>query len=212
MIAYILGFEKYATMNSWNGSYGYSLNVKIPKLPLTQKQRDTIYEAMDTEDFYDGLSLAFEDANTLFSKHGTYAARKEIRVPVDGLTADEVTARREAWEKSGYTYDRHIYSVMVMFKNEERPIFAAGFNGMSGGHLVLYKWNGHNMCGTGWTHDEYDLNEMTKEEVAEVYSVLVTFRKVYEQLLDHVRYVADTCSVKEEEYTETKQRKVLVTA
>ena len=213
MMEYISDFEKYPTMNSWNGSYGYSRNVKIHNLPLTSAQRTKIYEAMESEDFFTEIGFTLNDLNTVhFEKHGTYTEKKEIRSNIEGMTAQEVQKRREALEKSGYTYDRHGTSIMTMWKNVQTPIFSAGFNGRSGGHLVLYKWNGHNMAGTGWSHDKAELEEMSRDEVRDIYDILVSFQAVHDGLLDQVRYIADNSTIEDETYTTTHSRKVLTIA
>lgn len=209
MISFINSFELYPTMNSWNGSYGYSYNVKIHHLPFTSRQCDVLYEAINTDGFYSQLEDTIREWEEDMKKHGTHSEKKEIRINVEGKTEKERKSLQKLYEKNGYTFDRCGTTVMTLWKQVDSPLFIAGFNGRMGGHLVLYRWNGHNHCGTGYSHSKEELEEMTKEEVKEIYDVLKDFEKLYNSLLAQCKDIADNMEVKDEDYTITKTRKVL---
>lgn len=209
MINFITGFEHYATMNSWNGSYGYSYNVKIHSLPFTSKQKDVLYEMLDTQEFFDNINYVVRDWDEEMVKHGSHTEKKEMRVDIKDLSQKKIKDLIKNYEERGWNYDRHGTAIAVFWKNKEISDFTAGFNGRSEGHLVLYKWNGHNNCGTSWVHSEEELEEMTVSEVKFVYDVLIDFQKLYKTLIEECKYLADNNVVEDEEYSVIKTRKVL---
>jgi len=213
MIEVITGFETYPTMNSWNNSYGYSYNVKIHHLPLTSSQRDAAYAMLDTQEFYDfhinPVVNSWEDSEKVRS-FGTHSEVKNLSIDVEDLTKKEIDAKIKHWTEHGWTFDRVGTKTLTMTRNAEVSNFSAGFNGRSGGHLVLYKWNGHNFAGTDWTHSKEELAEMSAEDVKFVYDVLRLFEKLYESLIETVKDLADNFEVQQEDYEITRTRNVLV--
>lgn len=170
MIKFITSFEKYPTMNSWNGAYGYSINAKIHSLPLQSHEKERLYEIVGDEnlsrEFYDVLSMYIQD----------------------------------------WRYNNMDLFGQVLIENRTQPRFDAAFNGRSGGHLVLYKWNGHNWSGTGWSHDEDELKEMSKEDVRYIYQVLKSFDRLFKDMVKMARTYAGT-EIEDATYTVTKTRK-----
>ena len=79
----------------------------------------------------------------------------------------------------------------------------AGFNGRSGGYLVLYKGgirpDGTKYCRPGLEILEEDVPAHVKR----------AFRKLAVDIVKHVEYLAKNCEVIDEEYTVTKTRKVI---
>ena len=211
-IAFILSFDKYPTMNSWNNVYGYSFCVKIHSLPLSSKQKDNLYNVISADDTLyheSNADIICEWREEKMKKYGTHAKKKEITLNVENKTAEEIAEKRAYYESLGFAYDRHGTKEMIMHKKVQSPVFDAGFNGRSGGHLVLYRWNGHNYCGTGFAHGAEDLNAMNAEEVKEIADILKDFTALYDILLNNARWYADNASVEDEECTETKTRKVI---
>ena len=78
----------------------------------------------------------------------------------------------------------------------------AGFNGRSGGYLVLYK---------GGIRDgrPYSRPGMNIEDDEVPTHVKKAFRKLAVDIVKHVEYMAKHCEVQDEEYTVTKTRKVI---
>ena len=162
MIAYLISVDTYPTMNSWNGSYGYSYNVKISSLPLSHDEKDKLYSILDDESlsmqFYDSLNFVIGE-----------------------------------WENKINTFfDVPRYDPMNhMATNEDKmKQFTIGFNGRSGGHLVLYKWNGYNYGGGSWIFDKEELEEMTRDEVKEIYTIVRMFENCKNDLLTETKYFA----------------------
>ena len=209
MINFITSLDLYPTMNNWNNANGYSYNVKIHSLPLTREEKDKLYEMIGIDGFYDSFNFIIEDWEDEMEKYGTHNGKKEISINISGLSDKEIEKKRKALEASGYTYDRHGTVIMTLWKMVDAPIFSAGFNGRSGGHLVLYHWNGYNNCGTGWNHDKEELEEMGAAEVKEIYNILKDFKKLYKRLIDNCEYLAKHYTVEEENYTVEKTRQVL---
>ena len=79
----------------------------------------------------------------------------------------------------------------------------AGFNGRSGGYLVLYKGgidrDGRRYCQPGLEILEEDVPTHVKR----------AFRKLAVDIVKHVEYMAKNCEVIDEEYTVTQSRKVI---
>jgi hypothetical protein len=209
MIDFILSFGKYPTMNSWNGRYGYSYNVKIHSLPFSSEQKDKLYSMLESDGFYDDINTVVYDFDENMKTFGTHTEKKTLSVNIDGMSAKEIAKRRTQLEAQGYKYDRHGTTIMTMEKTVDVSDFTAGFNGRQGGHLVLYKWNGYNTAGTGWTHEEDELNEMSLEEVKRVYDILKKFEELYNNLIEQAKYLADNFTVEQEEYSVIKTRNVL---
>lgn len=210
MIDFITSLENYPTMNSWNMANGYSYNIKIHSLPFTKNEKDALYEMLSADDFYTNFEWLYNDFEEEMKKYGTHNEKKEINVYIENLSEKEITKKRKVYEKSGWTYDRHGTKYLVMKKDVDVADFSAGQNGRSAGHLVLYKWNGHNYTGTGWTHDKEELEEMTSDEVKEIYNILKDFEKLYKDIIEQAKYVADNYKVEDESYTVEKTRKVLI--
>ena len=227
MIKYITSFAKYPTMNSWNGSYGYSINAKIHNLPLRSGEKDKLYEIIGDESLSSELwnCLEADIANWRWENKdllGVFTEKKYYEGKGwyyydhagDRAMAKDVLKRKlapESREKfEGFLKNKQsIYGAFYEYR--EQVIFDAGFNGRSGGHLVLYKWNGHNFAGTGWTHDAEELQAMNKEDVRYIYQVLRSFEKLFEAMLETARAFASE-EITEEEYTVTKTRKVFKNA
>ena len=182
---------RYNTMNSWNRSTAPAYNLKVHNV-VDSKLQDKVYELMECEGFYDEINDMIAD----FDRENDYS-----------------------WQ--------------------------AGFNGRSGGYLVLYRGgkktkhltkedfksdNGYN--GRVYISDRYGwknyeeakkLNLIDREIITSIYSkpglniedndvpgtVLKAFRKLAVDIVKSVEYMAKNASVEEEEYTETKTRKVI---
>ena len=100
----------------------------------------------------------------------------------------------------------YIKDCIADFK-EKWPSYTAGFNGRSGGYLVLYyKGPGRDLT------QEYDFTEWYKAEVAEVVELLKDFHELADNLLTNLLYMIENYNIVEEEYTITQTRKVLVEA
>ena len=188
MINFITGFNLYPTMNSWNNSEGYSINVKLYNLDLTSKQKDTMYAILSDEGLSDEYYMALKD-----------------------IIMDYEVKINKAYHETRHDPLNHISEVEK--KNEYSMIrqFEIGFNGRSGGHLVLYKWNGYNYAGTGWKFDQDELTAMSKPELTEIYRVLRGFYTCYLALLKATRSFGNmTIKEESEEIISTVSYKTLV--
>lgn len=217
MIDYITDFELYPTMNSWNNANGYSWNVKIHNLPLTSVQKDKMYEIISSDglsnEFYESCSdviRTYEDEINNFYDEARYD-------PMQHIT--ELYPEKRHKTRCDHCYQATWYDVgkpcQVCKKGTLQEIkysesfldhlryrqFEIAFNGRSGGHLVLYKWNGYNHTGTGWHYDRDELNEMSKDQVQRVYGVLKLFENCYMALVDLCQSYA---SQEIEEYSEER--------
>lgn len=210
LISYITSIGTYPTMNSWNGSYGYSYNMKIYNLPVTQEQKNKLYELLDVEDIFDSVNLLIDTwQEMMFKKYGGYIKNEEYRFNIKEKTEEQIKEQIKKLENYSYKYDRHGTEILTMTKDVNKSYFEAGFNGRSGGYLVLYKYNGYNYTGTGWTHTAEELEEMNYSEVLEIYKILKDFEKLYLDIIEEAKYLADNAKIEEETYTVEKTRKVI---
>lgn len=198
MIAYIQGFDLYPTMNSWNNSNGYSFNVKVHSLPLTGEEKDKLYDIISDEDLSSEFYL---DCDSVIRDH-----ENEINAYWDTRRSDPLQHITELYPEKRYKTRCDYCHRGTWYENGEcracskgtlQPIryneqwlewlskrqFEIAFNGRSGGHLVLYKWNGYNHTGTGWNHDYNELEEMSRDDVLRIYRVLRIFDRCYRALL-----------------------------
>lgn len=53
MLNFLKGHFRYDTLNSWNRSTSYAVNVKVSHLDLTKEQRDACYELLDVPGSWD---------------------------------------------------------------------------------------------------------------------------------------------------------------
>jgi len=177
---------RYNTMNSWNQAEAPAYNLKIHNV-IDNALQNKVYELMDAEGFYD---------------------------EINGMIADFDRANDYAWQ--------------------------AGFNGRSGGYLVIYKGgrklSDHKsyctVCGqrnftsikeTGTKCGRCGAEARIDKTFYDVFSypgkgieenevpgtVLRAFRKLAVNIVKHVEYMAKNASVEDEEYIETKTRKVI---
>jgi hypothetical protein len=73
MIEFINSFEKYHCE-------GYSYNVKIYHLPITREQREVLYDALETEEYFLDIQLALDALNEeIMSTMGTHDEKRERR-------------------------------------------------------------------------------------------------------------------------------------
>lgn len=226
MIKYILSFDCYPTMNSWNGSYEYSINAKVHSLPLRKHEQDKIYEMISDDnlssEFYSRLEDDIEnwrwenkDLLGVFTEEKYWEGRgwlnlavkeerKEALKTIKAILGHKLTQESREKFETALKNNQNVYGAFKEYREQVR--FTAGLNGRSAGHLVLYKWNGHNFGGSGWSHNEDELKEMSKEDVRYIYKVLKSFEKLFKTLVDTARSMAGE-EVEEVEYTKTKTKK-----
>lgn len=96
-----------------------------------------------------------------------------------------------------------INEMIWLFDMSHNYEWQAGFNGRSGGYLVLYKGgidrDGRRYCRPGVEILEEDVPTHVKR----------AFRKLAVDIVKHVEYMAKNCEVIDEEYTVTQSRKVI---
>jgi hypothetical protein len=96
-----------------------------------------------------------------------------------------------------------INDLINCFNEDNEYKWQAGFNGRSGGYLVLYR-GGVNENGT---HFSYPGRNIDEEEIPG--EVLRSFRRLAVSIVMETEYMAREGNITEEEYTVTKTRKVI---
>lgn len=184
MIEYLTGIGSYPTSNSWNNANGYSFNVKIHFLPFTNEERQKLYEIIGdenlSEEFYNELNWTIEEYEDKINEF--YNEKRSD--PLNHIPEEE---------KTEWAMKRQ---------------FQIGFNGRSGGHLVLYKWNGYNYGGTGWYFSKKELEEMYKEEVERIYKVVKLFEECKNAIVEESKRLANL-PIKQKSYQKTVVYKTL---
>lgn len=199
MIEFLTNHYRYNTMNSWNSSTSYAHNVKVRNV-IPSELQDKVYELMDCEGFYDDLNSILED-----------------------------------------------------FGMEHGHMWQAGFNGRSGGYLVMYEgyvehkiifdfkdaknYHGRDYAdGYGWMSmaeakkrglykkeikkiGTYpgrsidmgeDFSDWDIESLKERVKLVQSFDRMCDEVVNQTISMAKSNSVKEEEFTVVKTRKVMV--
>ena len=96
-----------------------------------------------------------------------------------------------------------INSLITSFDRKHDYLWQAGFNGRSGGYLVLYKGGKHKDGGVfSYLGKQIEDNEVPV-------NVLKDFRKLAVSIVKSTKELAKNYDVVEEEYTITKTHKVL---
>lgn len=101
------------------------------------------------------------------------------------------------------SFYNNINMLISDFELENNYLWQAGFNGRSGGYLVLYKGgikNNRKFCYPG---KSIDIEEVPKE-------ILKAFRQLASDIVEEVIYMAKNFNIEEEVYTVEKTRKVLI--
>lgn len=92
--------------------------------------------------------------------------------------------------------------------------YQAGFNGRSGGCLVMYNGlikDGKVECYPGQSIDkDEDFEDWTMEEIKNRVKLVQSFDKLAQDIVNHVIYMAENFTIEEVEYTEVKTYKTLV--
>ena len=158
MAGFLAGHYRYHTLNSWNNSTSYAHCVKISKLGLTQKQRDTAYDLVGAEDTYDVIN-----------------------------------------------------SLMHEFAYNHKNEWQMGFNGRSGGHIVLYQGNVAGSCypgrGTDDTHAvfyDWSVNSLRSRV-----KLVCEFDRAVDMIRDEFIHLCDDFEVVTETVMVPKQIRVL---
>jgi len=158
MIDFLTNHYRYYTLNSWNRSHSYAHNIKIRNLPINSKQKDKLFEMIETSDFWyaiNGKICNFEIEN-------------------DGWTV--------------------------------------GFNGRSGGYIVLYQRkleNGREYITSKGVDEEMDFEDWVDEDLVDRVKIITKFDKLCDDILETVRYLLDTYDVKEKTIRVPQKIKVL---
>lgn len=94
---------------------------------------------------------------------------------------------------------------LILKDYEIRKGLKTGFNGRSGGYLVLY-----NKDGTARGCDyNIDYNNIDDENLNSLYNDVKEFDNLCNEVVNHVIHLAKYCNIKEEVYTIEKKRKVI---
>lgn len=107
-------------------------------------------------------------------------------------------------------YEIYVPNLIADFKRETG--YDAGFNGRSGGYLVMYdtEWDGDRLRtypGRSIDQDE-DFSEWSLSELKERVRLVQRFDKLCDDIRGELVWFLDNHNVVEEEYTVTKTRKV----
>jgi hypothetical protein len=165
------------------------------------------YPTMNSWNHSNGYSYNVKIHNLPLTKDEREAAYTMLNTDEFYENINEVV---DEWGNEMKKYGTHSNPVDKRDVKEEEPNFTAGFNGRSSGHLVLYRWNGHNYAGSGWSYDEDEFKEMSIDEVKYIYDILKEFEALYNQLIGCVKSLVRDYKVEDETYTIEKTRKVLV--
>lgn len=205
MINYISSFELYPTINRSNQIYGYSINCKIYLLPLTDTQKEILFQIIIDEDLSDDYYSHLDEIKKEYEDKINEFWKEAIRDPLQNVIDLYPDKRHKSkcnvcgvhsHHNPGFKCSADLYITGGCRGNLEAIEYSEDylnwlkyrqfiivFNGKSGGHLVLCKWNGYNYLNSSWNFDEVELNRMLKEEVERIYKVLCIFEDCFDGLL-----------------------------
>lgn len=195
MIEFLTNHYRYNTMNSWNRSTSYAHNVKVRNV-IPSELQDKVYELMDCEGFYDDLNWILED---FAMEHG-----HRWKVGFNGSSGGYLVM-----------YEGHVeHKIIFDFKDGNDRDYADGYGWMSMAEAKkrgLYKKE-IKKIGTypGRSIDMgEDFSDWDVESLKERVKLVQSFDRMCDAVVNQTISMAKNNSVKEEEYTVVKTRKVM---
>ena len=221
MLDFINSHFYYYTMNSWNGLRSIAANVKIHNLKsLTREEKNALYDLIGVDGFYDDINIIVEDWQYEMQSNGYKITKEQYYegtgwvypaddnfeerinkiLSLDGLLSESKRKFTEALEQK-----KAVYCAFKRYK--EQCKYSVGFNGRSGGYLVLYsKENNGNAIPDDLDNKEY----YTYEDVKYYYDLVKNFDRLVESLEEHCKYMANNCEIEMETVTYSKKVPTLV--
>lgn len=119
----------------------------------------------------------------------------------------------ELMETDEYSYE--IRDAIACYDSEHLHELQAGFNGRSGGYLVMYQGGMHpnrsTFCYPGKSIDNnLDYEDLDINTLRNIVSKVQRFDQLCDEIVQITIDMANNCTVADEEYTVIKTRKVLV--
>lgn len=73
VLDFLKNHKKYSLMNTWNMLYGYSNNIKIYNLDVTDEEKEKLYDLLDLDESSFDIQMQFDMLNEEFNgKHPGY--------------------------------------------------------------------------------------------------------------------------------------------
>ena len=73
VLDFLKNHKKYSLMNTWNTLYGYSNNIKIYNLDVTDEEKEKLYDLLDLDESSYDIQMKFDMLNEEFNgKHPSY--------------------------------------------------------------------------------------------------------------------------------------------
>ena len=73
VLDFLKNHKKHGPMNTWNMLYGYSNNIKIYNLDVTDEEKEKLYDLLDLDESSFGIQMQFDMLNEEFNaKHPGY--------------------------------------------------------------------------------------------------------------------------------------------
>jgi len=150
------------------------------------------------------------DTMNSWNKSTSYANKVKIYSVIPLELQNKVFELMEAEE---FYYP--LNNLILDWDNEQNYYFQAGFNGRSGGYVVMYEGgkrdNGQVFSYPGRSIDmNEDFEDWDIESLKERVKLVQSFDKLCDNIVNEVIYMAENNNVEEEEFTVIKKRKIIV--
>lgn len=149
------------------------------------------------------------DTMNSWNRGTSYAANLKIHRVIPHNLQDKVFEMMD----TDYFYSE-INDFINQWDKRQGYMYQAGFNGRSGGYLVMYNGlikDGKVECYPGQSIDQdEDFEDWSFEDIKNRVKLVQSFDKLAQDIINHVIYMAENYTIEEVEYTEVKTYKTLV--
>jgi hypothetical protein len=197
MIDFLTNHYRYDTMNSWNRSTSYANKMKVYKC-IPSELQSKVFELMEAEGFYDDLNMLIEDWNAeqnyyyqagFNGRSGGYLVLYEGSVELRAIFTFEGQRNDRDYEDG--------YGWLSMAEAKKRGLYKKQIKEIG--------------CYPGRSIDqEEDFEEWEIHSLKNRVVLVQSFDKLCDSIVNQVIYMANNTTVKDEEYTIVKKRKVLI--
>ena len=200
MIEFLTTHFRYDTMNSWNGSTSWANNLKVYNV-IPNALRDKVFELLEVDDFFENINCLIRDYNI---NHNW-----SLQAGFNGRSAGYLVmyeGEKKLSEHKSYCttcYQRNFKTI-----EESSAICGKCGNPTRINHIFydVFTKPGRSID----NYDEDDYKEMDIDSIRQIVKKVQEFDKLCDAIVAETIYMAENCTVEEEEYTVTKTRKVMI--
>ena len=200
MIDFLTEHFRYNTMNSWNRSTSYANNVKYYNLDLTKEQQDKFFDLLDSDcnDFYECYADPLIDG---FREDTGFTAA------FNGRSGGYLVMYEFEWKELGYK-SRCTSCGQLNYKTVEESGCKCGRCGEDSRVNLSRPIRQMSVFPGRSIDQDEDFEDWSINAIRERVRLVQRFDELCDDIRNELVYYLDTHHLVEEEYTETKTRKV----